>query len=192
MFKIFLDESGAGGGSVSAQGQAKTADESNGQASGELAFDAWLETQDEKIKGLLDGHTKGLKTALDSERETRKGLERQVRDLATKAEKGSQAEKDLTEFADKIAEADRKAEFYDAAHKAGVSNLRLAYITAVTEGLFDKKGNVDFAGMKTNFPELFGVRKAAAGNAGDGTESTETNIGGEMNRRIRRASGRSS
>lgn len=185
MFKrnwvYFEANSGGGGGGNSSS--------SDSNSDGELTFETWLGKQDEKVKGLLDGHTKGLKTALETERETRKSLEKQVRDLATKAQAGSDAQKQLTELADKIAEGDRRADFYDAAHKAGVTNLKLAYTVAVTDDLFDKKGNVDFGKLKTAYPELFGVKKAPAGNAGDGTDGS-TNTAIDMNARIRRVAGR--
>jgi len=130
-----------------------------------------------------------LKTALDSERGTRKDLEKQIRELATKAEKGSDAEQKLTGMADQMALVDRKASFYEEAHAAGIKNLKLAFVVATTDDLFDKKGNVDFVGMKTKYPELFGNKKIASGNAGDGTDE-DTNIVFDMNQRIRKQSGR--
>ena len=139
---------------------------------------------------MLDGHTKGLKSALDSERETRKGFEKQVRDLATKAEKGSEAEKQLTALAEQISTADRKASFYEEAHTAGVTNLKLAFVVASTDEMFDKKGNVNFVDLKAKYPELFGSKKAPKGNAGDGTDEAPVNAGDVMNQRIRRQSGR--
>lgn len=175
---------GAGENSSSSNNNQSTSDET-------LAFDTWLPKQDEKVRALIDGHTKGLKNALDSERGSRKDLEKQVRDLATKAEKGSDAEKQLTELADKLSDSDRRADFFDAAHKVGVSNLKLAYITAKEEDLFDKKGNVDFASMKKSFPELFVGKKTVNGSAGDGTDDTTT-VQTDMNARIRRAAGRTS
>ncbi len=179
VWKVFYQADPNGGGG---EGQ----DNGKGET---LTYEAWFEKQDETVKGFLDGHTKGLKSALDSERETRKGLEKQMRELATKAEKGSDAEKQLTAFADKLAESDRRADFFDAAHKAKVTNLKLAYITAVTDELFDKKGNVSFDTMKKSYPELFASTKTPAGNAGDGTEGT-TNVAADMNSRIRRQAGR--
>lgn len=185
VLKMFYEANAGGGGG----GGQSNGDGGGDGDQGALTFDAWFEKQDPTIKGLLDGHTKGLRSALETERENRKGLEKQVRDLAAKAEKGSDAEKQLTGFADKLAEADRKADFYDAAHKAGVTNLKLAYITAVTDDLFDKKGSVNFETMKKAYPELFGTKKTPAGNAGDGTEGG-TNVAADMNARIRRQAGR--
>ena len=47
-----------------------------------LTFDGWFESQPEGVRKLLDEHTGGLKSALKSERESRKDLEKQLRDLA--------------------------------------------------------------------------------------------------------------
>jgi len=190
LWKVFFDDGAAGGGAGGGQGNnGQQSAGSNQQSQGDLTFESWFEKQDDKTKGLLDGHTKSLKSALESERASRKDLEKQVRDLALKAEKGSTAETQLTALADKIAEGDRKAEFFDAAHKAGVTNLKLAYTVAVTDDLFDKKGIVDFGKLKTSYPELFGAKKTPNGNAGDGTE-LNTNAATDMNARIRRAAGR--
>jgi TolA-binding protein len=137
-----------------------------------LSFDTWLAAQDANVRGLLDGHTKGLKNALDSERESRKGLEKQLKDLAGKAEKGSELEKQLNDLLTQQQTAQTRAEFYEAAHAAGVSNLKLAYVVASQEGLIDQKGRVNFDEMKKQFPELFGAsQKPAPGNAGTGTNN---------------------
>jgi hypothetical protein len=191
--------SGSGGGTGQAAGQnaGQAAGQGTGQAAGQgtgqppATFETWLEKQDETVKGLLDGHVKGLKTALDSERESRKDLEKQLRDLAKKAETGSDAQTKLTTMADQLAASDRKADFYDAAHKAGVSNLSLAYLAASEKGLIDNKGRVNFDEMKKDFPELFGGKPVPDGNAGSGTEGAPGGAANDMNARIRRAAGRS-
>jgi len=176
------DKGGAGG---SANG-----DGSEGQKDQGLVFGNWLKGQPEEIRTMLDDHTKGIKTALDSERGNRKELEKQLRDLAGKAEKGSQAEQELTGAADKIAEADRKADFYEAAHAAGVRNLKLAYTVAVSDEMFDRRGGVNFELLKQHYPELFGTtQKAPAGNAGSGTGGSQA-TGATMNDWIRHKAGR--
>jgi len=154
-----------------------------------LSYQEWLKGQAEPVKTMLDGWEKGLKTALESERTSRKDLDKQLRDMAGKAEKGSEAEKQLTGMADKISAADQRASFYEDAHAAGVTNLKLAYLAAVEGELFDKKGNVNFEQMKKEFPELFGgARIKPAGNAGTGTNGQPT--GQSMNEFIRKAAGR--
>lgn len=154
-----------------------------------LTFDGWVKDQSEEVKAMLDSHTKGLKSALDSERGSRKELEKQLRDLAKKAEAGSEAEKQLTALADQQATANQRVDFYEQAHREGVTNLKLAYTVAVSEDLFDKKGNVDFAEMKKSFPELFGQASRATANAGTGTGKPPSPAQ-NMNDFIRKASGR--
>lgn len=171
---------GAGQGTGQQQGQ--------GQQSS-VTFDAWLDKQDVTVKGLLNDHIKGLKTALDSERASRKDMERQLRDLAKKADDGSEAQEKLTRMADEISAADRRADFYEEAHRAGVANLKLAFIVATQDDLFDSKNRVNFDGMKKSYPELFAGTKIPDGNAGNGTGSLDAGKN-DMNSRIRGASGR--
>lgn len=174
------------GGAGSGAGEAG---EPAGAGDAPLEFEGWYKGQPEAVKSLLESHTSGLKSALDSEREGRKKAERELRDLAGKAEKGSEAEKKLIEMADQMAENDRRAEFYDEAHRAGVTNLKLAYLAAVTDDLFDKRGRVDMVEMKRNYPELFGLGKPPRGDAGNGTGKGPEAAGG-MNAWIRKAAGR--
>ena len=154
-------------------------------------FEAWLEGLTPEAKVLLDTHTAGLKSALDSERGTRKDLEKQVRDLAGKAEKGSEAQAELTKIAEGLAEAERRGDFMEAAHTAGVSNLKLAYTVAVQDEMFNSRtGQVDFEGMKTAYPELFGGKPGVpAANAGAGT-GTPPPVPADMNSFIRRSAGK--
>ena len=133
------------------------------------SFDAWLKEQADPIKAMMENHTHGLKSALQSEREAHATLEKQVRDLAAKAEKDSDAQTQLTKLADEMSETNRKAEFYEAAHAAGVANLKLAYLAATQDGLFDKRGVVNFESMKQSYPELFGGKKPPPANPGEGT-----------------------
>lgn len=182
---LLLDESGAGGGSAATPGS-----DANAQGAGDLNFETWVASQDEKVNGLLESHIKGLKSALESERESRKTFEKQIKDLAGKAEKGSEAEKQLNLLGEQITSMDRKASFYEEAHTAGVTNLKLAFVVASTDEMFDKKGNVNFVDLKAKYPELFGSKKAPKGNAGDGTDEAPVNAGDVMNQRIRRQSGR--
>ncbi len=181
-------QGGQGGSGPGGQGQG-AGDQGNQDGQGQT-FENWLAGQPDQVKTLLDGHVKGLKSALESERDARKGLEKQLRDLAAKVEKGSEAEKSLTGMADRVAEGDRRVDFYEEAHAAGVTNLKLAYTVAVQDEMFDRKGRVNFEEMKKQYPELFGGRPAAAkGNAGAGTQGGQGTKGG-MNEFIRRSAGR--
>lgn len=155
-----------------------------------LVFDDWLKGQDENIQSMLEGHTKGLKSALESERGSRKDLEKQLREMAKASEKGSDLQTQLNSLADELQGADRKADFYEAAHAAGVRNLKLAFTVATSDEMFDKHGRVNFNEMKKAYPELFATNQPAPrGDAGNGTNSTKPKSGG-MNTFIRNAAGR--
>lgn len=184
LMRRYLDAGDSGGGTGGEPGEDGDAGDSS-----PLTFDGWLGEQPDEVKTLLDGHTKGLKSALESERGNRKDLEKQVRDLAAKAEKDSETQKELTGIADKLSSAEQQADFYEAAHAAGVTNLKLAYTVAVQDEMFDRRGQVDFDTLKTQYPELFGKVSTPPGNAGDGTD-TQPSPAKDMNTFIRRAAGR--
>ncbi|GAF82533.1 unnamed protein product, partial [marine sediment metagenome] len=115
----------------------------------------------------------------------RKTAEKDLRDVAKKLEEGSEAQKEVLKLADDVATGTRKADFYEEAHKAGVSNLKLAFLVASDEGLFDKRGNANFDKLKEGFPELFGKKKIIDPNAGDGTGKTPDGTKAGMNEFIR-------
>jgi len=175
------DNNNAGG----AGEQQQQTQEQQGQG---LTFEAWVTNQPDEIRAMLEGHTSGLRTALSSERDARKAMEKQLKDLAGKAEKGSEFEKQLSELASQQAALEQRAEFFEQAHGAGVTNLKLAYIVATQDGLIDQRGRVNWDGIKKSYPELFGQSKSVAGNAGAGTASTPAAV--SMNDFIRAASGR--
>lgn len=187
---FLFDANAAGGGGNGASGggqQQQQAPEGGTQSA--LTFETWQAALPEDQRNLIDGHTKGLKSALESERGTRKDLEKQLRDLAKKAEAGSDAQGQLTKLADELQGADRKADFYEAAHAAGVKNLKLAYTVATTDEMFDKHGRVNFDEMKKTYPELFATAAAPRGDAGSGTQGQQT-APVDMNANIRKAAGR--
>lgn len=187
-----MTETTNAGGSGAGNNTGGTGNENGGGTAEQqpLSFDSWINEQPDPVKSLLDGHTRGLKSALDSERDARKGLEKQLKELAAKAEKGSDLEKQLTELVNQQNAAEVRASFYEEAHSAGIANLKLAYLVANEEKLIDQRGRVDFATMKTRYPELFvGAQKPAPGNAGSGT-STPPSGTRSMNDFIRASSGR--
>lgn len=155
-------------------------------------FETWLEKQDDAVKGLYTAHTTGLKSALDSERAASKAAQAQLRELAKKAEKGSELEAALTKQADQLSALEKQSAFQDKAHAAGVRNLKLAYLAAVQAGLVGEKGDCDFAKLRTEYPELFASAPAPApapANAGNGTGgATPGKV--DMNQAIRQALGR--
>lgn len=159
-----------------------------GQGTGEIpVFDQWIEKQDEGVRTMLDGHVKGLKSALETERENRKSFEKQVKELAQRVEKGSEAEKRLNELSAQIELDQQRMAFYEDAQKQGISNLKAAFTLAQTDQLFDRKGNADFDKLKSAYPELF-KKPVPAGNAGEGAEGQPATF--SMNDAIRRMAGR--
>ena len=183
-----------GGGGGSADSKADPEADPNAQAGdgGEvLEWDTWHKALPEPAQQLIAQRESGLKTALASERDARKTAEKDLRDVAAKLEKGSEAQNEVIKLADAVAEGTAKADFYEEAHKAGVSNLKLAYHVASTEGFMDKRGNANFDKMKEQYPELFG-RKAPppSGNAGDGTGTAPTGKKKDMNTFIRTVAGK--
>lgn len=178
------DGAGSNGGGAGGSGEG-----GEGGTQSALTFEAWQAALPEDQKGLIDGHVKGLRSALESERGSRKDLEKQLRDLAKNAEKGSEAQTQLTKLADDLQSADRKADFYEEAHAAGVKNLKLAYTVAVSDEMFDKRGRVSFDEMKKKYPELFGSTAQTRGDAGSGT-GQRSQPAADMNKQIRRLAGR--
>jgi hypothetical protein len=158
--------------------QVDEGNEQEGKDSSFGTFEQFLDSQGEEIK-----------TALASERETRQEL---LRELAGKADKGSDLEKQLNDFADKLASSDRKTTFYEDAHGQGVSNLKLAWHIVNDEKLFQRDGAPNMNELKTRYPELFvksSVSAPKTGDAGKGTGQPGPQSGG-MNDFIRRAAGR--
>jgi len=159
-------------------------------------LDQWLEAQSDDVRSLVGNSVSGLKNALEAERKSRKDIEKQLREAAKKLDDGSDHRKALEETAARLQSTEQQAAFYDQAHAAGVTNLRLAYLAAQEAGLIERDGRsggirCDFAAMQKQFPELFG-RKAGLppGHAGNGAGAGERTPGDDMNALIRRAAGR--
>lgn len=155
-----------------------------------LAWKPWHDALPKEAQELIATRESGLKTALDTERDARKTAETDLRSVAKKLEKGSEAQKEVLKLADDVAEGSRKSDFYEDAHKAGVTNLKLAFLVATDEGLFDKRGNANFDKLKESFPELFGKKRVVDPNAGEGTGTLPDGQKKDMNAFIRGAAGK--
>lgn len=151
-------------------------------------FEEFLAAQPDEVKTLYEAHNAGLKSALDKERDNNKALAKQLRDATSKMEEGSEARKSLEKIGADLETATRRADFYEAATQAGVRNLKLAWVVATTDDLFDKKGNVNFETMKKDYPELFEAKQIPPGHAGSGQGQGNQTRG--MNDLIREAAGR--
>jgi hypothetical protein len=154
-------------------------------------WDEFLAKQPDPVKGLYEEHTKGLKSALASEREKAADLGKQLRDAAKGADDATAAK--LNELAAAQETAEKRAQFYEVAASEDCANLRLAWIAAQDMDAFDKSGNPDIRLLKEKFPELFrkpaspGSPKAAASA---GTGSSTPPGAADMDSLIRRAAGR--
>jgi hypothetical protein len=195
-FRCFSPNDGAGNGgtgtgSGSGDESKKGGDQGNqaGAGSATQTFDDWHKSLDDKAKAHLESHVNGLKTALDSERNSKKDLEKQLRELSAKAEKGSEFEKQLNEISEKLNTTSKRADFMEAAHAAGVKNLKLAWTVAVSDDLFKRDGSPDFDAIKKDYPELFASTTTT--NAGAGNGAGQKGAGtASMNDMIRQAAGR--
>jgi hypothetical protein len=169
---------------------ADTTNQDGGDGGTPLTFDAWLAAQDDAVKGLLDEHTKGLKSALQAERQQRNDLAKQLRDASKAMEEGSAARTALEEMTGKLEQAERRAQFLEDAMRpdVGCANPRAAFVLAVADDLFDARGNPDWNAIKQAAPELFPKPRPPQGNAGAGTGTPPPTT--SVNDAIRRAAGR--
>jgi len=179
----FSPDDGAGDGN---SGDEKPADK---QEKTPLEWDAFHGSLPEEAQNLIATHEGGLKTALETERDSRGQLEKDLKDVAGELEKGSDAQKEVLKLADKVAAGDRKIDFYEDAQKAGISNFKLAYHIAKDDDLFDKRGNVNFEKMKESYPELFTKKKAPPADGGEGTGGGLPGEKVDMNALIRKKAG---
>ena len=167
----------------------QTQDEQN-QEGEVLEWDTFHKALPEEAQKLIEKRESGLKSALETERDSRGKVEKELREVASKLEKDSDAQKKVLKLADENALANAKADFYEEAHEEGVSNLKLAHVVATTDGLISKSGKIDFKKMKESYPELFGKKKMPPGGAGEGTGGKQPGAKGDMNARIRAKAGR--
>lgn len=157
-------------------------------------FDEWLPNQPEHVKALITSRFSKLETALQSERSDRKAQEKELKRIMRGMDENNPLKPQLEEYSKKATESNTRADFYEEAHKRGVSNLRLAYHAAKSEGCIDDRGRVDWDELKDKVPEIFATSKPAAPppkvNAGAGTgNGAAYNAPGGMNYLLRKAAG---
>lgn len=133
-----------------------------------LTFEGWIATQDEAVKGLLDTHTNGLKSALQSERESGTKLKSELKKLTKELDEGTEARKQLEGITAKLDERDLQIAAYETLTAAGVTNLKLAWLAARESGAIDARGNINIETLKVEAPELFKKAAPPPGNAGSG------------------------
>lgn len=183
---VFYSPDDAGGGGKD-DDQAGDKDKGTGEA---LTWKPWHDALPPEAKELIATRESGLKTALGTERDARADAEKELRKAAKELEKGSEAEANLLKAADDLAASTTKSEFYEDAHKAGVTDLSLAFLVAKEEKLIGKRGNVNFDKLKEAHPSLFGKKRIIDPNAGEGTGGTPDGKKADMNLFIRAGSGK--
>lgn len=148
----------------------------NDQQQAPQTFEEMLAALPEDFRAAHEQHTKGLKSALATERETRKAVEKQLREAAAAAEEGSDAKTRLEGMAADLDRATRRAEFAEAAHAAGVADVRLAWLAVeADETLLTRTGAVDFEALKQAHPAVFataGAPRPSGMDAGSGLRNT--------------------
>ena len=156
-----------------------------------LTYDGWLAQQQADVQTMIGEHETGLRTALQSEREQRRQFEKELREAAKKLDEGSEARTRMEKMANDLDGMSRQAGFYEAAHAAGVTNLKLAWLAVQQDAsLSDARGNVDMKRLQESYPELFGKPAGtAAGNAGGGTGTPPPGGKVDMDTFIRRKAG---
>lgn len=183
------DDGGANGdGNGDPKGNSDGNSDGDGQEA--LGWDTFHASLAPEAQKLIADRESGLKSALSNERDARKEAEKNLRDVAADLEKGSEAQKSVLKLADDLAVQTAKADFYEDAHAANVTNLKLAYHIATTEGFISDRGRVDFDGMKKEYPELFAKKFVPEGGAGDGTGTRPPGKSLTMNDLIRAKAGR--
>ena len=158
------------------------ADEKTGTEATAVNFGEFIKTQPDNVRAAFDEHTKGLKTALDSEREARKNFETQLK--AQMATVEGEGKKKLEALLAERDEANAAASFYEGAISEGVNNPKLALIAAKSDGLI-KNGRTDWAALKKAYPELF-AKTGTLPWPGEGSHNkTDLKPGDFMNDMIR-------
>ena len=186
---FYSPDDGGAGGNGDTNGAGDSAQQ-NDKENEPLEWDTFHASLTEDAQKLIADHESGLKAALSAERDARGDAEDKLRAVAKDLEKGSEAKAAVLKLADDLAVETAKAEFYEEAHGAKVTNLKLAYHIANTEGFIDKRGKVNWDGMKKEYPELFAKKVIPDGGAGDGTGAGLPSEKVDMNALIRQKAGR--
>lgn len=196
-FEANRDGGQAGGGGTNNQNQNSNQNQENGNQNDtqQADFTSWLAGQKEDIqkvvKPLFDAHVKGLRSSLEAAREERDDFSRQLRDAAKKLKADSDERKEFEGLADKLDEANRRADFFEEATDNNCHNARAAFAIAKAENLFTKSGAPDWKKIQEAVPEFFTekkkvIKKRTAGEGAEGQHSGASS----MNDWIRRSAGR--
>jgi hypothetical protein len=155
------------------------------------SWDEVVATLTPEVKTLYEGHTAGLKSALQTERQQRSELAKQINTLSKQAADGSDLKKSLEGMTAKLESETQRADFYEQAVKPeiGCSNPGLAFIAARESGAIDQRGRINWGELKQQFPELFKSKSPPPASAGAGTSNPPA-AKADMSAWIRHAAGR--
>ena len=147
-----------------------------------LTFESWFETLEPMQRELVSGHTSSLRSALEVERNDRKALAKQLKELSGKLEANSDAAQQLDALRTQMETTTRRAEFVEEAALAGCALPRQAWHIAQAE-------NLSVAQMRSQYPQLFNLAPKAPAGAGVGTAAPPAKTR-NMNDWIRQAAGK--
>lgn len=155
-------------------------------------FDSWMaalpDDQRKTVKTLFDAKVQKLQNTVRDTRDERDRFQKQLREAAKGAAKGSEQQEQLTKLADDLQRANVRADFYEEAPVQGCRNPKAAYLIAVSGELFRKGGEPDWTAIKAAAPELF-EKPNPRNNAGSGT-SAGVHKGQSVNDWIREQAGK--
>lgn len=175
LMKIYY-ESNHDGGNGSAGDNSNNGGDNQGDPATFATFEDWHKSLSEDQKKLAEpikAHFDRVYAAVSATRTERDNLSAQLRDAMKKTKEGSPERAELEKISNDLEKANRRADFYEQAPSHKCLEPKAAYALAVTENLFDKKGNVDWKALEAEAPGLFGeARKALPkkGGAGSGTD----------------------
>lgn len=139
------------------------------------SFEAWLEAQPEEVRALYDAHIQRLKGALNSEREMRSRLEKQLKRIAKGEEIPDAVRQQIEELTTKLSAASRRAAFMAKATEHGAMYPDLLY-AAVAEKLQDDADLSDptlWEGLRKKYPPLFRPASGVVSNGDAGAGGDE-------------------
>lgn len=141
-----------------------------------MEFETWLAEQSDEVRTLIE-----QRQAAGADE--RHALEAELHELREKTKSGA-------ESAQRMEEAERRSQFYEEAFRFGITNVKLAYLLAREEKLFDASGDANWAQLRARYPEVFSGR-ATPSRIGSGLRSGATPSEDiDMNAWIRQVAGR--
>ena len=145
-------------------------------------WDEWHGGLSADHKALIDTHVAGLKETVKATRSERDDLAKQIKALASKADKGSELETQLAQLQTQLTTQTQRADFIEAAPSKGVTNIAAAWKLAQADGLIGKSGETDWDTLKTTYPELFA--KAEPPKAPDINSGSRTTVTGKSKQEL--------